>query len=414
METLAHDCLHRSYALVTRESEAAVLVVEHDFGAPTKKTEQTRTMPLLSLPTWLQPGRKLMGYVKRIWKHFPWAWRIGIGTILILRVVVHPFVPAVWDTPIKAAGIAIFFGTALWTSFPRIKNISDDPTRIGLYWAWGSIAAGVILIVPGLAAGAIPRWAEITSITGAGFLLASLPIFAVVSIMKSAITAVGPGTVITILVTLAVSMFLFPPVIVYLMTNGQWQKPYILGPPQANSNLVDLLSLVPPAALFIAPDIFRKILPWRKAKHATRKHLPNWLAGIALVFTSGYALALHLASSPPLNKSSLTGLPLAFLFVGAILWPLYKQIVISCWRLGIADAIKLQNWRRGQGVMFRQVRTTLKKVWNAQTKPVDDPAKPACQIRSPKTALQVSRTEGADSDKESDYASEGESARRGG
>jgi len=64
--------------------------------------------------------------------------------------------------------------------------------------------------------------------------------------------------------------------------------------------------------------------------------------------------------------------------------------------------------------MFRQVRTTLKKVWNAQTKPVDDPAKPACQIRSPKTALQVSRTEGADSDKESDYASEGESARRGG
>lgn len=343
-----------------------------------RKTEQTGIMSPLPLRAWLEPGRKLTGHVKRFYVSLPWAWRISaLGIVLIVTLIAIPrFVPVVWRPPIRAAGFVIFFGTTLATGLPRIKNISDRPTKIGLYAAWGSIVAGAILAVPAMVVTTVPHWAHVTGTIGAILFLLAAPIFGVVSVLAGAITVAGLGTVITILAILAISIFIFPPAIIYLMTNGQWPKPYILGPPQTNSGWADAISIIPLAALFVAPEIFRKILPWDKAEKATRRHLPNWLTGIALVSTCGYALALQAASAPPLATFPLTGLILAFLFVGLVLWPFYKLIIISSWRLGIAKAIQLSSWRDDQQKMFHEVRTALRQIWNVQTKPEKHQAKP--------------------------------------
>ena len=364
-------------------------------------------MQLLSLRAWLEPGRKLTGYVKRFYERLPWAWRIiALGIAVIVPLMAIPrFVPVVWRPPIRAAGFVIFFGTALATSLPKIKNFNDQPTRIGLYAAWGSIVAGAILAVQAMTVTTVPHWAHVTGTIGAILFLFAVPIFGVVSVLASAITVAGLGTVITVLAILAISIFIFPPVIIYLMTNGQWPRPYILGPPQANSGWADAISLVPLAALFVAPEIFRKILPWDKAEEATRRLLPNWLTGIALVSTCGYALALQAASAPPLATFPLTGLVLAFLFVGVVLWPFYKLIIISCWRLGIAKAIQLKSWREDEQKMLHEVLTALRQIWNVQTKPEEHQTKPAHSNHG---------SGNTDDDKRTSHSSEVTSARNDG
>jgi len=332
-------------------------------------------MTLLSLRAWLKPGRRLTDCIKRFWACLGWAWQIVVlGIVILAALIVLPrLVPAAWRPSIRTAGFAIFFGAALATGLPKIKNIHDPSTRMGLYAAWGSIASGALLAIPAMTFISVPHWARIAGTVGAVFFLFAFPAFGVVSVLADAITVTGPGTVFTILAMLGISIFLFPPLIICLMTNGQWPKPYILGPPQANSGWVDLISLGPPAALFVAPDIFHKILPWDGAKEVTKRLLPNWLAGIALILTSGYALALHFASAVPLATFPLTGLILAFLFVGVVLWPLYKLIISSCWRLGIAEAIQLKSWRNDQQEMLHEVLVVLRRIWNAQVKAEEHP-----------------------------------------
>jgi len=325
-----------------------------------------RELRSLSRQMWLYVAREFLQRVCRLWFRLSWGWRImALGAAVVAIMLAAIVMPLIWRVSIDAAGIAIFYGTVFLSGFPRIRNVKDRSLRIAFRWAFFPAVTAVALVLASvfLESVSAPRWSARAGVAGALLLLAALVAFVLVSGVVSAISALGRATVITGSLLLLAALFLFPPLIVFLMTEGQWPVPLIGGPPQANSMWLDLISFIPPTALFVAPDALRKILKWEDAKPATQRLLPSWVAGIALSSTCGYALALHFVSAQPLAATSLAGIALATLFVGVILWPLYKQIVDSCWRLGIADAMKFETWRHDQRVMRKELLDALRQVW---------------------------------------------------
>jgi hypothetical protein len=321
-----------------------------------------RLTPLLRLRN-PRPARGFVQRTRRLWSGLSWGVRmITFGAVIVVIMVAARLVAGIWRGLIDAAGLGAFYGTLLLTGLPRIRNWKDPAARVAARSAAVIAGTGAALGTVGVFLNyfSVAGWAGV-EVAGAALLLASVVAFAVVDQVAWAVRLFGRAAVVIGSVLLVAAIFLFSPIIVFLMTNGQWPSP-LLGGPQEPS-LVDLMSVVPPVSLVFGPMVLRKVLAWDDAKEQTQRLAPAWLAGFALTFTFGYALALHFFAGNPLAATSLAGFALAILFVGAILWPFYKLIAASFWRHGITDAVKLTSWWSDQQTMGKDLYDAIRQVW---------------------------------------------------
>jgi hypothetical protein len=298
---------------------------------------------------------------------------LALGSaVLVVMQAARP-APTISRTSIDAAGLMIYYGTIMVTGFPRIKKVKDRPTRIALLWAFAPFAAGAVLVPAGLLIVVYGHHLGARLVVaGSVLLLAAVVLFGFASIAVDAIGLFGLATGISVFLSLLAGVFLFPPVIVFLLSNGHWPS-FLLGP-QANNGWMDLISIIPLAALFVVPDLFlRKVLRWEYASPKARRILPGWTASIALMFTCLYAFALHYSPGNPLTVTPLPGIALAALFVGIVLWPLYKNIAELFWQLGIADAVKLTDWRHDQKVAREELQRATRNAWRISRMTYDGP-----------------------------------------
>lgn len=292
---------------------------------------------------------------------------IALGAAILVVMLAARLMPGIWRASIDGAGLAAWYGTLVVSGYPRIRNVKDPATRAGVRPAAVIGAVGVVLATAGvfLEFFSVPWWAAHVTVAGAVLLVLSVVTFAVVSEVIRAIRFFGRAAVATATLLLAAAILIFPPVIVFLMTSGKWPAP-LLGGPQEPS-WMDLMSVVPPAVLLLVPQVLRGILTWEDAENRKAQQvLPAWIAGIAIAFTCGYALALHFCVGNPVTETPLSGLAVAILFVGVFLWPLYRLIAKSCWRLGIVDAVKLSEWRNDQRAAIKDLRDALRTARSTQ------------------------------------------------
>jgi hypothetical protein len=332
--------------------------------------------------SWPLSIRKFLQRLWQLWSSLPWGRRLlALGAVVLAVMLAARLIPGAWRTFTDAAMIATYYGTVLVTGFPRIKTVKDRATRIALLLAFPVVAAGAALVVTGVLVFTYePRLGTRFGVLGVVLLLASVAVFGLASGAADAIGVLGLTTGLAVSSSLLVGVFLFPPIIVFLLSNGQW--PHFLLGPQANSGWMDLISTVPLAVLFLVPDVVRKCRSWEDASLEARRIVPGWIASVALAFTCGYAVALHFSPGNPLTAVSLPGIALATIFVGVIIWPLYRNISASFWRLGIAEAVKMKHWRSDQN----EVRKEFQGAWRksravrdrqAETKPDAVPSNPS-------------------------------------
>lgn len=330
-------------------------------------------MPLLP-NTGLHPNLELAQRSWRWLSRLPWGlWMLVLGAAVLVVMLAAHSAPSICRTSIDAAGFLLYYGTILATGFLRIKKVEDRPTRIALLWAFTPFAAGAVLIPVALLIFVYnQRLGTRLVVAGSVLLLASVVVFGLASAAVDAINLLGLATGISVCLSLLAGVFLFPPVIVFLLSDGHWPS-FLLGP-QANNGWMDLISIIPLAALFVLPDLFlRKVHEWEYASPKARRIVPGWIASIALIFTCLYAFALHYSHGNPLTATPLPGIVLATLFVGVILWPLYKNIAASFWQFGIADAVKLKDWRHDQKVVGEELQRAIRNAWHISRMTYDGP-----------------------------------------
>lgn len=224
--------------------------------------------------------------------------RALVATVLVVSILIADHqAPYSVRVPVDASTLSIYMGVFLLSTLRRIKNVEDRAERIAFHWACVPAVTGVVLWTADGILVFIPGWSAGLRVAGSALVLLSMVTFVLVTRAVSAAGLFGWATATVMSVLLLLALFLYPTLIVVLMTNGQWPTP-LFGPSQVNA-AVDLICLIPPAVLFVAPEVLRKLLPWEDAKSATQRLLPGWLAGIALVFTCGYAIALHFAPGNP-------------------------------------------------------------------------------------------------------------------
>jgi hypothetical protein len=312
-----------------------------------------------------QAWKLVSGRAGRLWTGLSAGKRtVGFGAALIVIMAAARLLPSIWRGLIDAASLGAFYGTGLVWGLPKISNLRDPGTRVAARAAAVIAAAGVALSTAGvlLKFFSVTGWGDRAAVGGAALLLASVAAFAIVSQITWAVRLFGRAAVVTGSLLLLAAILLFPPVIVFLMTNGQWPSPLLGGPQEPV--WADWVAVIPPAALLAGPMILREIRPWQDAEQRTRELASAWLAGIALVFTCGYALALHYVAANPLTVTPISGLTAAILFVGVFLWPLYKQLAASFWRLGLVDAFKFTSWRQDQRAMGKELRDAVRRGWH--------------------------------------------------
>ncbi len=318
-------------------------------------------LPALARHAWLRLVGEFPRLAWRWWSGLRWCLRIiALGAAILVVMLAARLMPGVWQVSIDGAGFAVWYGTLVVSGYPRIGNVKDPAIRAGARPAAVIGAAGALLATAGmfLEIFSVPRWSAHIAVAGAVLLLVSVVTFAVVSEVTRAVRFFGRAAVATATLLLATAVLFFPPIIVFLMTSGRWPAPLLGGP--LEPSWMDLMSVVPPAVLLLVPQVLRGILTWEDAEKETQQVLSAWIAGIAIAFTCGYALALHFCVGNPVTMTPLSGLAVAILFVGVFLWPLYRLIAKSCWRLGIVDAVKINEWRNDQRAAVKDLRNALR------------------------------------------------------
>jgi hypothetical protein len=318
------------------------------------------------------------------WAGLSWGLRmVACGVAILAAMTAVRLAPGSWREFADGAGVALFYGTLLLTGYPRIKDLKEAANRTAARPAVVIAAVGAALATAGpfLAYDSLTRWAERSSLAGGFLLLAALALFAVISEVTRAVRILGGAAVVIGSVLLMVAILLFSPITVFLMANGRWPAPLLGGP--VEPGWLDLIAMVPPATLLLGPVLLRQLLPWDQAEETTQRLASAWLAGLAVFFTCAYALILHYVADTPLTAMSLSGLALAAVFVAAFLWPLYKRIAESFWRWGLADAVKLTNWRREQREAAKQVTDAIRAAVRSGRSASSDQANPVPEIPEP-------------------------------
>lgn len=323
--------------------------------------------------------RETIETVRRVWELWPRLSirhrRIVLLCLSILIVVTaRLLLPFSSRQPIDGAVLAGYYPKILTWLFRKTGGVKDEPARAGLRWAFYPFAAGLIFVSVGLF---IFPWSAQPGkdLVAAGILIllfGSCGTFVIVDSIVGASSIFGRAVVFISISFLITAILLFPNIILFLMSNGQWPRP-ILGGPVAPVWVYDL-SVLPPAILILLPTILRKLIEWDNAKEETRRLATAWLAGSALIITCTYAIILHFLSGNPLSAMPLTGVALAILFAGAILWPLYKRIAEVFWHTGIAKAVKLEKLREDHQIMSEELRNAVRLAWRKRKAAMEDPS----------------------------------------
>jgi len=315
-----------------------------------------------------------MRRVGELWSRLPirYRWIVLLFLSILILVTVRLLLPFSSRQPIDGAVLAVYYPKILTRLFHKIKDVKDEPARAGLFWAFYPFAAGLILIPVGLFI--FPWSAQLgKDLAAAGILIllfGSCGTFVIIDSVVGASSIFGRTVVFISIAFLIVAILLFPNIILFLMSNGQWPRP-ILGGPVTPVWVYDL-SVVPPVILILLPTILRKLIEWDNAKEETRRLATAWLAGSALAITCTYAIILHFLSGNPLSAMPLTGVALAILFAGVILWPLYKRIVEVFWHTGIAKAVKLEALRKDHKAMWEDLRNAARLAWRKRKAAMED------------------------------------------
>jgi hypothetical protein len=299
-----------------------------------------------------------MRRVGKLWSRLPIRYRrmVLLCLSILIVVTVRLLLPFSSRQPIDGAVLAAYYPKVLTWLFRKIGDVKDEPARAGLRWAFYPFAAGLILIPVGLF---IFPWSAQSGkdLAAAGIIIllfGSCGTFVVIDSIVGASSIFGRTVIVISMAFLIAAIHLFPNIILFLMSNGQWPRP-ILGGPVTPVWVYDL-SVVPPVILILLPTILRELIKWDNAKKATRRLATAWLAGSALTITCIYAILLHFLSGNPLSAMPLTGVALAILFAGVILWPLYKRIAEVFWHTGIAKAVRLEKLREDHQIMWEELR----------------------------------------------------------
>ena len=312
-----------------------------------------------------------MRRVGKFWSRLPIRYRrIVLFCLSVLIVVAVRLLPSFSRLPIDGAVLAAYYPKIFTSLLRKIGGVKDESARAGLRWAFYPFAAGLLLIPVGLFV--FPWNAQLgTDLSGAGIILlfGAGGTFVFVDMAVGASSIFGRAVVIISTAFLIAAILLFPNVILFLMSNGQWPRPILGGP--VTPLWVGYLSLVPPVILILLPTVLRELIEWENAEEATRRLATAWLAGSALTITCTYAIIMHFLSGNPLSAIPLTGVALSILFVSAILWPFYRRIVEVFWHTGIAKAVRLEELRKDHRTMTKELRHAARLAWRKHKVPME-------------------------------------------
>lgn len=322
-------------------------------------------MPLLLHLMISLVGRRLTDASPRRRARLSCGWRVAARRVAVtatgvaLLVVGHAVHQRLVGLFSDLTGLLVLLGAALVVSRSKIGQMKQLEIRISLWSAWWSVAVGALIIAAatGTAAASGDNAAG-QRIGAAGFdvLLYSPGVASAVYFMAAAVIKAGHRTVIVASVALFLCFLLLPPFIVTLATY-RWPTRYMFGP-QASSNLVNLLALVPPFTLVVVPEMMRRgKWSWKNVEEPLRKFVLGWLARIAIIATCAYAVLLHFWAGP-LAGTPINEIAIAILAIGLHL--IYKSVAISCWRSGIADTI-LCDWWTNERKMADEARSFSKR-----------------------------------------------------
>lgn len=102
-------------------------------------------------------ARESTQHAGRWWGRLPWGRRmILLGTTLVLMMLMATLLPHTWRVSIDTAGLAAYYGTGLFSGFPRIKNVQDRATRTALWPTCVLISGGSSLVFANIILESLP------------------------------------------------------------------------------------------------------------------------------------------------------------------------------------------------------------------------------------------------------------------
>ena len=181
--------------------------------------------------------------VGKLWSRLPtryrWVVLLCLSTLIVLAT--RLLLPFSSRLPIDGAILAACYPKLLTWLFRNIGAQRMKSARTGLRWAFYPFVVGLALIPVGLFV--FPWSAQIgTGLGGAGFLillLGSCRAFVIIDSIVGASSIFGRAAVFISITFLAASILLFPNVIVFLMSNGQWPRPILGGPASPSRGLTN-------------------------------------------------------------------------------------------------------------------------------------------------------------------------------
>lgn len=304
-----------------------------------------------------------------------WAWRVAVAGLVLMSAAYAMHAPHL----ARAARPYLFLtGLGFYVvgmSFSGLAFIylARGSDRLSLLWAWLVGIVGGLSVTAGLAIYVVgAQGLGVTLFTvGLGIICLSVVVYGTVDSAVWLSRATSRTTTLLLTLLLIGFVFLFPPFVVFLATNGNAAVLPASGNMGSKVFSILLLTLIP---LFLIglPEILHRTLSWDLASDLAKTLLPGWLAFATALATALYVLLLHFFSGP-LVSVPIGPLCAALLAALALLTPFYKLIAAACWERGVMDIVHLTHWRISQCLMLSELRTAwrLRNTQDSKLKELD-------------------------------------------
>jgi hypothetical protein len=289
-----------------------------------------------------------------------WAWRAaaaGLALILAFYVMRVTHLARVARPYLLVAGLGFYVVGLSFSGLAFIRTAKGSE-RLSLLWAWLVGILGGLSVASGAATYVIAGAQGLgTALLATGLMLicASVLVHGIVDSAVWLSRATSRTTTWLLILSLVGFIFLFPPFLVFLATNGNSAVFAASGNTGIGVFSTVLLGSIP-FLLVGLPEILHRMLSWDRVSDSTKGILPCWLAAVAALVTGLYVLLLHFFGGP-LAGVALGPLCAALLAALALLTPFYKLIAAACWERGIMDVVHLAHWRNSQRLMLSELRT---------------------------------------------------------
>lgn len=290
---------------------------------------------------------------------------IGLVIYAIGRILVPADQPV--GAPLRLAGFLLALGGLLLWGKSRIRRTQQKDRRSALWAAWWTAATGGLIVVGAAILLAVGRPLG-TLIAGVGILVLAvgpLCAYLFVSLAPASRTFGAAGFTQTVFLLAVFGLEL--PASIILLIAGE-PPAYWVGP-QTNSPIETILEVAIPYLLILPP---RLVSPWKSAPKDIRENLPTLLADLATGLTILYVLSLHWLGGS-LKTIPLDKLAVAIVFVVALLRPVYKVVVVQCWKSELLKTLTLYEWRQAQLKLVHKIREEISNGATVSDRPGDSP-----------------------------------------